>query len=314
MEEYKDTYWNHKAWLIEFKICSHEREGFRELRQAVYHNTLEIVRQGFYWANGKKIIIENQKNPHLCEDTIMYQAPKKVENFPANVTQTISVINADCLETAQMLKLAGYNPAVLNMANGIIPGGAVKTGAGAQEENIFRRSNLFVSLYQYIASGEKYEIPPHPKHTYPLQPKTGGVYSPHVTVFRGNESNGYCLLTSPYKIAVISVPAIHNPPLVIIERRFYLANDQAEITKEKMRTILRIAIIKMHDSLVLSAFGCGAFANPPEHIAKLFGEIFEEEEFKNKIKILIFAIIDDHNAWRKHNPEGNVLPFMQEFM
>lgn len=50
------------------------------------------------------------------------------------------------------------------------------------------------------------------------------------------------------------------------------------------------------DSLVLGALGCGAFRNPPSHISHLFHEVMEEKEFKNKYRLLLFAILDDHNA------------------
>ena len=68
-----------------------------------------------------------------------------------------------------------------------------------------------------------------------------------------------------------------------------------------------------HDSLVLGALGCGAFCNPPSHIAKLFHEVFEEPEFKNKYRLISFAILDDHHAHRSHNPESNYLLFVKEF-
>jgi len=42
-------------------------------------------------------------------------------------------------------------------------------------------------------------------------------------------------------------------------------------------------------------------------------EVFNETEFKDRFRLVVFAIIDDHNAWREHNPEGNVLPFLREF-
>ena len=86
-----------------------------------------------------------------------------------------------------------------------------------------------------------------------------------------------------------------------------------EIMGLEMRTILRIGLRHGHDSLVLGALGCGAFCNPPSHIARLFHEVFEEPEFKNKYRLISFAILDDHNAHRSHNPEGNYLPFVKEF-
>jgi hypothetical protein len=41
--------------------------------------------------------------------------------------------------------------------------------------------------------------------------------------------------------------------------------------------------------------------------------VIDEVEFANKYKRLVFAILDDHNAHREHNKEGNFLPFAREF-
>ncbi len=38
----------------------------------------------------------------------------------------------------------------------------------------------------------------------------------------------------------------------------------------KIDTIYKAAIHYGHDSLILGAFGCGAFHNPPEEVAKMF--------------------------------------------
>lgn len=68
-------------------------------------------------------------------------------------------------------------------------------------------------------------------------------------------------------------------------------------------------IVKNDDSIVLDAFGCGAFQNPPKHIARLFHEVIDEEEFKDKYKLIAFAILEDHNSPRG----GNLQPFIEEF-
>ena len=83
--------------------------------------------------------------------------------------------------------------------------------------------------------------------------------------------------------------------------------------KNKIRTILRIGLKHGHDALVLGALGCGAFHNPPRHIAKLFHEVIYENEFANKFKLIVFAILDDHNSHKSHNRDGNFLPFKEEF-
>ena len=63
-----------------------------------------------------------------------------------------------------------------------------------------------------------------------------------------------------------------------------------------MRTILRIGLTHNHDSIVLSAFGAGAYRNPPKHIAELFTDVFKEPEFQNKYRQIAFAIIDNKNT------------------
>jgi len=80
-----------------------------------------------------------------------------------------------------------------------------------------------------------------------------------------------------------------------------------------MRIIFHIALVNGHDSIVLSAMGCGAFKNPPRHIALLFKEVMQEEAYIGKFKYLVFAIIDDGNAGKAHNPQGNIVPFQDVF-
>ncbi len=224
-----------------------------------------------------------------------------------------TIIEADCIETAELLIKAGYNVCLLNMANRQNPGGCVSNGAGAQEENIFRRSNLLFSLYQFAYYSTQYGIKRNRENSYPLDRNSGGIYSKDVTIFRGSENNCYPFLKNPFKISIVSIPAINRPNLDVISGEFLISDGLIEPTKEKIRTILRISGAFNHNCLVLSAFGCGAFCNPPRHMAKLFREVFNEPEFANRFELVVFAIFDDHNSWKEHNPEGNMLPFFKEF-
>lgn len=230
--------------------------------------------------------------------------------LPIKGETIVKVENIDCLLAAQRLLEEGYHPAVLNMASRQNPGGGVQTGAGAQEENLFRRSNLFQSLFQFASFAEKFGLRKS-KYQYPLDRNFGGVYTPDATVFRGTEQDGYPLLDRPYPMSFIAVPGINRPALESPER---IVPELVEPVKNKIRTIFRIGLLHGHDSLILGALGCGAFRNPPSHIARLFHEVMEEPEFKNKFRLLLFAILDDHNAKLKHNPDGNYLPFVREFL
>ncbi len=52
------------------------------------------------------------------------------------ITTEVRVENKDCVLAAKELIDAGYNPAMLNLADLYIPGGLVEYGSGAQEENL----------------------------------------------------------------------------------------------------------------------------------------------------------------------------------
>jgi len=54
----------------------------------------------------------------------------------------VEVLNMDTLEAAESLVLKGLNPLVLCYADDKLPGGFVSSGAGAQEEEIWRRTNI----------------------------------------------------------------------------------------------------------------------------------------------------------------------------
>ncbi len=285
------------------------KSEYRELRAEIFQQTMQIVKQGGYFTDDKFIRIDNSK---ITRETVFYKKPEQLSPTDSVKKSKFSVLEADCLETAELQKMAGYNVCLLNMANRQNPGGGVIGGAGAQEENIFRRSNILLSLYQFVDYSTQYGIERN-QNSYPLDRNTGGIYSKDVTIFRGSEKNGYCLLENPFKISIVSVAALNKPSLEFINGNYYITKELVEPCKEKIRTILRICGEYSHDCLVLSAFGCGAFCNPPKHMAGLFKEVFNEAEFRNRFELIVFAILDDHNSWREHNPEGNVIPFRREF-
>ena len=281
------------------------------IRIEIFNYTLQLLQQGWYLSGcGNKV-----KLPGIVEvmdAAKMYNAPFAVNKTVGYNTEVV-VENKDCVVAAMELIDKGYNPAMLNLADLHMPGGLVEYGSGAQEENLCRRSNLVQSLYQFSET----RIRQYPdmglevnENQYPLDERYGGVYSGIVTFFRSDEKKGSMLLDKPYNIPVISVAALRGPR---IDKHGMMSQAEANITLDKIRTIFRIGIDKGHDSLVLSALGCGAFANPPAHIAKLFHQVIEEPEFKGAFKLIDFAILEGYRTGLRHNPEGNLVPFQREF-
>ena len=266
--------------------------SIRKLRVKVFENTVKVVKQGWY--------VTEKGNRHefgfdqpLVAATRYYDREFTVDAIPARHKHTvIDLDNIDCLKAARMMVEMGEKPVVLNIANRRNPGGGVMKGADAQEETLSRRTNLFRSLYQFAPYAGQYGVTPS-RHQYPLDRNFGGIYSPGITVFRDTEQKGYALLEEPFKIAVVSVAGMNRPDLT---PSGMIAEWYVEPIKNKIRTIFRIALANGHDAVILGALGCGAFRNPPRHVARLFYEVMEEEEFKNKFKSLYFAILEDHNS------------------
>jgi uncharacterized protein (TIGR02452 family) len=192
---------------------------------------------------------------------------------------SIKVVPLDSFDCAEKLTLEGkQNVTVLNMANSRFPGGGYLNGASAQEEALCRRSTLWLT----IRSQRKFH--PIPKH--------GAIYSPDVLVFRVSDDEKCALLPESQRwwTSVISVAAIDGPRLT--KEGDYADERERESMKERMRTMLRVAALEKRKNLVLGAFGCGAFANPPMGVAKGFKGVLEEEEFKACFEGIWFAVIE----------------------
>jgi len=303
--------WDSRSYTRHFSqaIQSGEYHHLKTLRVSVFTDTIDHIQSEQYLSQrGKTVLLP--RDQRLAKESVLYA--KKLEDSPAAPCETmITVVNADCLAIAQEEQ---NNPLVLNMANPNTPGGGVEGGAGAQEEHLFRSSNYLLSLYSFDDRlAKRYGIV-RAKQSYPLHEAYGAVYSPKVTVFRGREEDGYPLLDHPYKASFIAVPAIHNPLLIKDQKGQYEMGEEDQVlTKEKIRTIFKVAKKHSHQTLILSAMGCGAFCNPPSQIARLFREVLEEREYRTAFSKIIFAIKDDHNTHKWYNPEGNYAPFAREF-
>ena len=282
------------------------------LRIDIFNDTLALLRQGWYLTpSGERVELPSAQE--VIEAAEMVSEPFHVLVDPLEpITTEVRVEDKDCVMAAKELIDAGYHPAMLNLADLYTPGGLVEYGSGAQEENLCRRSNLILSLYPFSEDRVR-EYPDlgmvPVEDQCPMDERYGGVYSGIVTFFRGPESTG-SKLEEPYNIPVISVAALNGPR---IDRKGLMYPEETDITLDKMRTIFRLGMAYGHDSLVLCALGCGAFANPPAHIARLFHQVIDEDEFRNKFKLIDFAILDGYRTGMEHNPEGNLLPFQREF-
>jgi uncharacterized protein (TIGR02452 family) len=79
----------------------------------------------------------------------------------------------------------------------------------------------------------------------------------------------------------------------------------------KIRTIFRLGVEHGNDSIIAGGFGCGAYALLPSAVAPLFRVVMEEPEFKNKLRLIVFAILE--RPRRPQGLDGKFAPFYREF-
>ena len=311
--------WNSQIWLSGWWKASVSRGGDakRALLAKVFAHNLDIFRDGAYRTETDRVVTLPVSGAFV-EDSEMFSAPIKLKNDTKGDSPLLyhfDVLNQDCILVTRDLVEQGYNPALLNMASLYHPGGGVLQGSSAQEEDLCRRSTLAISLYQFSLPGGRYGDladmvgVKRRAERYPMDNTYGGIYSPGITFFRGTRDEGYALLDNPFRAAVISVASLNYNPKHghnSLDANGNIPEADKPVLKEKIRTILRIGILKGHDSLVLGALGCGAFCTPPAQMARLFHQVLDEEEFRGRFSKIVFAIIDSPSS-------NNFKPFLKEF-
>lgn len=198
-----------------------------------------------------------------------WKAEKQIES-KESLTQ-IFCINEDTFTAAEPYAKKGLKTCILNLASDFVPGGGVEKGSRAQEEDLFRRSNLFRTLL---------------RNFYPL--KSDQVLYTH-TVHVGFDSN-YRALDSPFQVSVISCAAIRNPQLY--NGRY--TQEDYKLMQNKIKMIFEVAKKNGVEILILGALGCGAFHNPPKIVAQIFKQ-FLNGEYKDVFQEVVFAVLSKND-------------------
>lgn len=236
----------------------------------------ERVRCVAVWEETNALVAESRHlDPTVCWDHIeKHVRPPREMPTPAvqgpslpharPLYQRVTVTQRDCIAVALEVAAASTAPPVLmDAASRGHFGGGYENGARAQEEELCRRSNLAHCM--------------DPQHgftrvLYPLEP-TACIYVPSVQFFRAGAEDDYAVhvqddgrTVRTTTLAVGIVAATRNPVLVSGKLR----PDIAENTQEAVANFLHCARIHGHKDVVVVPLGCGAYHNPPGHIAKIF--------------------------------------------
>ena len=248
----------------------------RERLKEVFQDTLKL-------SDENEIL--QKKTAEMCYRTQLY-----FRNFinlkPERKTDILDIeIIEDTTYHCASKYVSDNKIAVLNFANAYHPGGGVVNGAMAQEECLCRSSNLFQALTAPYILENYYRW--NKKYTG----KTGTdavVYSPDVTVFKTDDTYPVIMdMNDWFDVDVLTCAA----PYYDTNTRHPLSLDELEkIFYKRNKNILEIASYNKADILVLGAFGCGAFNNPPELVARSFKRLLVDDGYGFRFKKVLFAI------------------------
>lgn len=188
---------------------------------------------------------------------------------------------------------AGKKTAVLNFANPVEPGGGVWRGANAQEEYLCRASNLYNCLSSRNAASfyafhngilEKNQF----RSIFLASDRI--VYSPRVTVFKVDQpgpegmSQVYTNQWREVDVITCAAPFFNNGEHMLANGDLYY------LFCRRIQNILEAAIDNGAEALILGAFGCGAFHNPPAVVADAFSNMLLRERYRNAFSDVVFVV------------------------
>lgn len=281
----------------------------REERIKVFENTRYLYETDEYLKSAVKESRQNQKIVLENSDEITGMAgimgTTAVGEVNGNLHPEIVVSRKRTLEAAIPYARQGLRVAVHNFASATNPGGGVQNGAGAQEECLCRCSTLFPCLNSKPVWDGFYS--PHRNAHDPIN--NGDIIcTPDVVVFKTDTDLPETMPKEDwYTVDVITcaAPNLREKPSNSYnpgngDSKISMSDEELEqIHIKRLTGIFNVAGSQGCDVLILGAFGCGAFRNPPEFAAKAAKAVVEK--FGHRFKVIEFAVYcrpDDDTNYR----------------
>lgn len=263
----------------------------------VFENTMEMCRT-------EPALAAAIKAANSAQSLIPEIQPVAFSAAGKGIRANVTVSRKRTLEAASDYARAGKKVCVLNFASASNPGGGVKNGSSAQEEAICRCSTLYSSLIQNEMWGGFYG--PHRNSGDPLH-NDDCIYTPGVVVFKTDTNYPKAMPQSDwYSVNVITcaAPNLREKPSNSMNYDGSTAvkisdADLKKLHEKRMERILSIAALNGNDVVILGAFGCGAFMNPPEVVADgMIPAIEKYREYFETIELAVYCSPRDDTNFR----------------
>ena len=306
------------VYYYKYFLHGSEKGGnyMRKENLSMLQESLEILEKGSYQVNGRTKALKLSRSEMeeavvlLPEDEKKLFAEAIFEKKPAEGGCVFSCENMDSFAMAARitercaadLRKDNAKPVlVLNMANPENPGGGVRRGANAQEEDLCRKSSLLLSVESENAA-EYY------RYNRSLNSDMGSdaiVIHPRVEVFRDEKGD---LLPESFIVSVLTCAA----PILFFGLQGRSQQQYEAIMYNRIETMLKAAAALGYRYLVLGAFGCGAFRNDAHVVSDLFRKAVDELDFAGMKTSDLFRRIDFAVLDRTDN-QYNFMNFSRNF-
>jgi len=264
----------------------------REENVAIFQDTEKMCRENVRLMESIKQASENQKL--ILEGDSLFANEKDKYDESAKIV----VSKKKTFEAASAYK--GMKVAVHNFASATNPGGGVVKGSTAQEECLCRCS----TLYSMLNTKEMWNgfYAPHRNAADPIH-NDDIIYTPGVVVFKTDTAAPVTMPESEwYEVDVITCAAPNlrdNPSNPYNQndgmRKVKISDKELlEIHEKRLRRILDVAVANADEVVILGAFGCGAFQNKPEIVARAAANVINDYlyMFKN-IEFAVYCSLKD---------------------
>ncbi|MFO0589751.1 MAG: TIGR02452 family protein [Polyangiaceae bacterium] len=247
---------------------------------------LEIVKNGHYTsAAGERVSIAERQTAAMNSTEVWTPADldamfeRGVGKATGRLCEVL-VIDATTTDAAKDFGERYGDVAVLNFASARNPGGGFLGGARAQEEELCRCSGLYSCIERMTTYYDVNRANRSALYTDHM------IYSRDVPFFRTAEKAP--LLDVPYLASVITAPAPNAG--AILRNTPEVSAEIAAVFSRRWRNVLLVAAHHQHRTLVLGAWGCGAFRNDPEVAARTAAEWVRSPRFAAAFDRVVFAI------------------------
>ena len=212
-----------------------------------------------------------------------------LDRFAASAAVTVT--GARTLQAAGRWR--GARVAVLNFASATNPGGGVERGSSAQEESLCRCSTLYPCLCTPELWQGYYQFPRRradARYTAPC------IYTPDVLVIKTDDENPARLPAGAWQavdVVTCAAPNLRPRPYNAMNPGTGApvqvgAAELGALHEQRARKILSAAALHGAEVVILGAFGCGAFCNPPEVVAAAYRRVLPE--FSHAFRAIEFAV------------------------